>query len=79
MTGIILELFGKLNRAEPFKSISGPLLPNLSRGDHIDITITRDAKGEKTKSKNATSITIKRIIPPISPPDKKSSSKSWQK
>jgi hypothetical protein len=44
-----------------------PLLPDLRQGYQIDITITRDAKGEKTKSKNATWITINRNIPPISP------------
>jgi hypothetical protein len=44
-----------------------PLLPDLRQGYQIDITITRDAKGEKTKSKNATWITINRTIPPISP------------
>ncbi len=69
MTGIISELFRKLNRAEPFRSISGPLLPNVNRGYEIDITVTRDVRcqGKKTKSKNSTWITIKRIIPPISP------------
>ena len=45
-----------------------PLLPDLRQGYQIDITITRDAKGEKTKSKNSTWITIKRKIPPIPPP-----------
>jgi hypothetical protein len=45
-----------------------PLLPDLRQGYNIDITITRDAKGEKTKSKNATWITINRRISPISPP-----------
>jgi hypothetical protein len=44
-----------------------PLLPDLRQGYHIDITITRDVKGEKTKSKNATWITINRRISPISP------------
>ena len=45
-----------------------PLLPDLRQGYQIDIAITRDAKGEKTKSKNSTWITIKRKIPPIPPP-----------
>jgi hypothetical protein len=45
-----------------------PLLPDLRQGYQIDITITRDAKGEKTKSKNSTWITIKRTISPTSPP-----------
>jgi hypothetical protein len=45
-----------------------PLLPDLRQGYQIDITIMRDAKGEKTKSKNSTWITIKRKIPPKSPP-----------
>jgi hypothetical protein len=44
-----------------------PLLPDLRQGYQIDITITRDAKGEKTKSKNSTWITINRKIPPTSP------------
>ena len=44
-----------------------PLLPDLRQGYQIDITITRDVKGEKTKSKNATWITINRRISPISP------------
>jgi hypothetical protein len=44
-----------------------PLLPDLRQGYHIDIAITRDAKGEKTKSRNSTWITINRRIPPISP------------
>jgi hypothetical protein len=44
-----------------------PLLPDLRQGYQIDISITRDAKGEKTKSKNSTWITINRKIPPISP------------
>src|SRR5215211_5734283 len=43
-------------------------LPDLRQGYQIDITITRDAKGEKTKSKNSTWITINRKIPPMSPP-----------
>jgi Bifunctional DNA primase/polymerase, N-terminal len=45
-----------------------PLLPDLRQGYQIDIAITRDAKGEKTKSKNSTWITINRKIPPTSPP-----------
>ena len=45
-----------------------PLLPDLRQGYQIDISITRDVKGEKTKSKNATWITINRRISPISPP-----------
>nr|MDQ3969589.1 hypothetical protein [Thermoproteota archaeon] len=44
-----------------------PLLPDLRQGYQIDIAITRDAKGEKTKSKNSTWITINRRISPISP------------
>lgn len=44
-----------------------PLLPDLRQGYHIDISIIRDAKAEKTKSKNATWITINRKIPPIPP------------
>jgi hypothetical protein len=44
-----------------------PLLPDLRQGYQIDIAITRDAKGEKTKSRNSTWITINRRIPPISP------------
>lgn len=44
-----------------------PLLPDLRQGYCIDITIERDTKGEKTKSKNATWITIRKI-PPQSPP-----------
>jgi hypothetical protein len=43
-----------------------PLLPDLRQGYEIDITITRDAKGEKTK--NSTWITIKRKISPLPPP-----------
>ncbi len=43
-----------------------PLLPDLSQGYQIDIAVTRDVKGEKTKSKNSTWITIKRKIPPTS-------------
>jgi hypothetical protein len=42
-------------------------LPDLRQGYQIDITITRDAKGEKTKSKNSTWITINRRISPTSP------------
>jgi hypothetical protein len=45
-----------------------PLLPDLRQGYQIDIAITRDAKGEKTKSKNSSWITINRRISPISPP-----------
>jgi len=44
-----------------------PLLPDLCQGYQIDIAITRDAKGEKTKSKNSTWITVKRKISPIPP------------
>jgi Bifunctional DNA primase/polymerase, N-terminal len=44
-----------------------PLLPDLRQGYNIDITIERDAKGEKTKSRNSTWITIKRKISPPSP------------
>jgi hypothetical protein len=44
-----------------------PLLPDLRPGYQIDINITRDAKGQKTKSKNSTWITIKRTISPTSP------------
>jgi hypothetical protein len=44
-----------------------PLLPDLRQGYNIDITITRDVKGEKTKSKNSSWITINRRISPISP------------
>jgi hypothetical protein len=36
-----------------------PLLPELRQGYQINITITGDAKGEKTKSKNSTWVTIK--------------------
>jgi Bifunctional DNA primase/polymerase, N-terminal len=44
-----------------------PLLPDLRQGYNIDIAITRDTKGEKTKSRNSTWITIRKI-PPRSPP-----------
>jgi len=44
-----------------------PLLPDLRQGYNIDITIARDNKGEKTKSRNSTWMTIKRKIPPTSP------------
>jgi hypothetical protein len=44
-----------------------PLLPDLRQGYSIDITIERDTKGEKTKSKNSTWIIIRKI-PPRSPP-----------
>jgi hypothetical protein len=44
------------------------LLPDLRQGYQIDIAITRDAKGEKTKSKNSSWITINQRISPISPP-----------
>jgi hypothetical protein len=44
-----------------------PLLPDIRQGYQIDITITRDVKGEKTKSKNATWIIISRKIHPTSP------------
>jgi hypothetical protein len=45
-----------------------PLLPDLRQGYQIDIAITRDGKGEKTKSKNSTWITINQKISPTSPP-----------
>jgi len=45
-----------------------PLLPDLRQGYQIDIAITRDAKGEKTKSKNSSWIIINQRISPISPP-----------
>jgi hypothetical protein len=44
-----------------------PLLPDLRQGYNIDIIITRDNKGEKTKSRNSTWMTIERKIPPTSP------------
>jgi len=53
-----------------------PLLPDLRQGYDIDITITRDAKGEKTKSRNSTWITIKRKISPISPTSPPKSNRS---
>jgi hypothetical protein len=56
-----------------------PLLPDLRQGYQIDITITRDTKGEKTKSKNATWITINRRIPPISPLSPSESNSSTNK
>jgi hypothetical protein len=43
-----------------------PLLPDLRQGYQIDITIMRDAKGEKAKSRNWTWIIIKRILHDIS-------------
>jgi hypothetical protein len=45
-----------------------PLLPDLRQGYQIDIAVTRDVKGEKTKSKNSAWITMNRKIPPIPPP-----------
>jgi hypothetical protein len=52
-----------------------PLLPDLRQGYQIDITITRDTKGENTKSKNSTWIAIRKISPrpPTSPPSPRTS------